>query len=337
MTDKTVRELEKITVQSDTRDILAHAAQEARRLDDYFLVDIDAHVTETAFWSEITDRIDNDYPRRWRAVLPAIAAARRPGCSTRSPACCTRTCSAASRTSSSWPRRCRARRTHRQVELARRAMDAHGHRLQGGVPDADAVARHASAGRDRGGARPRLQSLAGRGTPAARAAHQGDALPAVQRSRGVRGGGRELRRQPGVIGFTVISTRNKPVHHNSYMRLYAAHGGDAASRWRSTPASTGATSRCSSVNRFISMHALSFVHYNLIHLTNWIINGLPERFPKLKVMWVESGLAWVPFLMQRLDSEYMMRSCGGAAAQAPAERVHARHVLHQPAAGDAPT
>ena len=28
----------------------------------------------------------------------------------------------------------------------------------------------------------------------------------------------------------------------------------------------------------------------------------------LLVVWIESGLAWVPFLMQRLDSEYMMRS-----------------------------
>ena len=26
----------------------------------------------------------------------------------------------------------------------------------------------------------------------------------------------------GVIGFTVCSTRNKPVHHNAYMPLYAA-------------------------------------------------------------------------------------------------------------------
>ena len=56
------------------------------------------------------------------------------------------------------------------------------------------------------------------------------------------------------------------------------------------------------------MHAISFVHFNLVHLTNWIINGIPERFPKLKVIWIESGLAWVPFLMQRLDSEYLMRS-----------------------------
>ena len=39
-----------------------------------------------------------------------------------------------------------------------------------------------------------------------------------------------------------------------------------------------------------------------------VINGIPERFPKLKTMWIESGLAWVPFLMQRLDNEYMMRT-----------------------------
>jgi hypothetical protein len=60
----TVRELEKITNRSDTRDVLAHAAKSARKLQDYFVVDIDAHVTETAFWSEVTDRIDNDYLRQ---------------------------------------------------------------------------------------------------------------------------------------------------------------------------------------------------------------------------------------------------------------------------------
>jgi hypothetical protein len=35
---------------------------------------------------------------------------------------------------------------------------------------------------------------------------------------------------------------------------------------------------------------------------------MPERFPKLKTIWIESGLAWIPFLMQRLDNEWMMRS-----------------------------
>jgi predicted TIM-barrel fold metal-dependent hydrolase len=31
------------------------------------------------------------------------------------------------------------------------------------------------------------------------------------------------------------------------------------------------------------------------------------KFPKLKTFWVESGLAWVPFLMQRLDDQFLMR------------------------------
>ena len=56
-------ELGKITNKTDTRDVLAHASKSARKLNDYFIVDIDAHVTETAFWFEITDRIDNDYLR----------------------------------------------------------------------------------------------------------------------------------------------------------------------------------------------------------------------------------------------------------------------------------
>ena len=46
----------------------------------------------------------------------------------------------------------------------------------------------------------------------------------------------------------------------------------------------------------------------MLHLTNWVINGMPERFPKLKTVWIESGLAWMPFLMQRLDNEFMMRT-----------------------------
>jgi predicted TIM-barrel fold metal-dependent hydrolase len=63
-----------------------------------------------------------------------------------------------------------------------------------------------------------------------------------------------------------------------------------------------------SCNRFLSVHALGFTWYNVLHLTNWVINGMGERFPKLPVVWIESGLAWIPFLMQRLDNEYMMRT-----------------------------
>ena len=62
------------------------------------------------------------------------------------------------------------------------------------------------------------------------------------------------------------------------------------------------------MNKFISVHAIGFVFHNMVHLTNWVLNGLGERFPKLKVIWIESGLAWLPFMIQRLDNEYLMRS-----------------------------
>jgi uncharacterized protein len=57
-------ELKKITIRTDTRDVLAHAAKNTEKLKDFFIVDIDAHMIETAFWSEITDRIDDDYFRQ---------------------------------------------------------------------------------------------------------------------------------------------------------------------------------------------------------------------------------------------------------------------------------
>jgi hypothetical protein len=111
---------------------------------------------------------------------------------------------------------------------------------------------------------------------------------------------------PGVVGFLVTSTRYQPVHANEYMRLYAMLeeagmpvGFHAHHNWHNE--------YTRHLNRFVSMHAISFVLSNMVHLTNWVINGLPERFPRLKVMWIESGLAWLPFLMQRLDHEYLMR------------------------------
>ncbi|WP_219723285.1 amidohydrolase family protein [Bacillus sp. Marseille-P3661] len=113
---------------------------------------------------------------------------------------------------------------------------------------------------------------------------------------------------PGVVGFMVTSVRYKPVHHNVYMRLYELLqekkmplGFHAGYHWMGERS-------MEQLNKFISVHALGFTFYNMIHLTNWVINGISERFPDLKVIWIESGLAWVPFMMQRLDHEYMMRS-----------------------------
>src|SRR6201994_1143988 len=73
-TPQQFRELQEITMRTDTRDILAHATRQAESHEDYFLVDRDAHVSETSFWPEILDRIENDVIRQM-----GHANAERPG------------------------------------------------------------------------------------------------------------------------------------------------------------------------------------------------------------------------------------------------------------------
>jgi predicted TIM-barrel fold metal-dependent hydrolase len=109
-----------------------------------------------------------------------------------------------------------------------------------------------------------------------------------------------------VGGFMITTVRTLPVHDNAYVKIYRAieERGLVLSFHSAFNWGENVFRGC---NRFIAVHALGFSFYNILHCTNWIVNGMPERFPKLPVIWIESGLAWVPFLMQRLDHEYMLR------------------------------
>ena len=110
----------------------------------------------------------------------------------------------------------------------------------------------------------------------------------------------------GVTGFMVTTVRHLQVNDNAYMRLYSTMQERGLSlAFHSGPNWNEPVFRA--CNRFLSVHALGFTFYNILHCTNWVINGMGERFPKLPVIWIESGIAWVPFLMQRLDHEFMMR------------------------------
>jgi uncharacterized protein len=111
----------------------------------------------------------------------------------------------------------------------------------------------------------------------------------------------------GVVGFMVTSTHYCRNYENPYMRTYAALqernlplGFHAGFNWSDQTQSLA--------NRFMAVHGLGFAWSNMVHMANWLVNGMPERFPKLKTLWIESGLAWVPFMMQRFDNEFMMRT-----------------------------
>ena len=141
---------------------------------------------------------------------------------------------------------------------------------------------------------------------------------------------KEFGGKPGVIGFMVVSTRYKPVYDNAYMKTYALLeemglplSFHASYNWNDQMISL--------TNRFITAHALGFTLFNAVHCANWVINGLPERFPKLKTIWIESGLAWVPWLMQRLDNDYCMRTSEAPALKRlPSDYMREMYYTSQP-------
>jgi uncharacterized protein len=302
------RELSQLTILSDTRDTLAHATRAGNRkkFDEFLIVDIDAHVTEFAFWDEITDRIESDVwkynAKSFRERGPGIA-----GLMNLQPGLTYQGVMGRIPHNEKLGEAVTNEGKHRQAVLARRAMDSMGIDIMTVFPTPMLVL----------GLHPQPEVEVELG----RAYNRWLTEKVLPEDAGLRGllylpfntpeacpaFVEEFADKPGVIGFTVTSTRYRPVHHNAYMRLYAML------EERGLPLAFHAgfnweDGSMAQLNRFMTMHALSFVHCNLVHMSNWVINGLPERFPKLNVLWVESGLAWLPYLMQRLDSEYMMRT-----------------------------
>jgi predicted TIM-barrel fold metal-dependent hydrolase len=113
--------------------------------------------------------------------------------------------------------------------------------------------------------------------------------------------------KPGVIGFMVTSVRKVPLYHNRYMPIYATLeerglplGFHTAVQWRDGP--------LEQLNRFLSVHALGFPLHNMVQMTNIVVNGLPERFPRLRWVFFEAGVYFIPFVAARLDNSYMMRA-----------------------------
>lgn len=55
----------------------------------------------------------------------------------------------------------------------------------------------------------------------------------------------------------------------------------------------------------VEVHTLGFMFANMTQLTSMVMQGIPERFPDLDVIFQECGLFYVPALMYRLDAEYL--------------------------------
>jgi predicted TIM-barrel fold metal-dependent hydrolase len=295
-----------INDRTDSRDILARARSQAtqRGLDDYFIVDVDSHIGDGAAWSEILKYVDNEVLRD-NAMF--YGAAGRGAYLNDTPGLQWQSVGGRVPHGAGLKEKVDDDGVPREVTLSRRAIDALSLDYQVFFPNALLFL----------GMHPVREMEVELSTAYNRWIVE-HVLPQEPRMKAMiylpfntpEAAERTVKRflgQPGVAGFVVTSTRYAPVHVNEYMRLYAMLE-EAGAPLAFHAHHNWQNEYTKQLNRFISMHAISFVLSNMVHLTNWVINGLPVRFPKLKVVWIESGLAWVPFLMQRLDHEFLMRT-----------------------------
>ncbi|GAB2745383.1 amidohydrolase family protein [Salinifilum aidingensis] len=303
------RATQEITTRTDSREILANARLDTERygLDDYFIVDVDSHHVELDSWPQIIERIEDPVLRdSGQQMMRNWPNASNVALSNHPPGLTQQDVSGRILHQASLAEPVTDEEVHRDVTLVRRAMDAMSINVQVVFPQPMLEV----------GLHPQ-QSVATQLMKAYNSWFTETILSADGRIKTMLGLPfddpdasletiREYADHPGVIGFLVTSQRSVRVHQNSYMKVYA----ELERRGMPIGFHAGPNqgdSMTSMMNRFLSAHALSFATCNMTHLTNWVINGIPERFPELKTIWIESGLAWIPFLMQRLDHQYLMR------------------------------
>ncbi len=61
------------------------------------------------------------------------------------------------------------------------------------------------------------------------------------------------------------------------------------------------------LDKFAQLHTLSHPYAQMTQLTSIVMNGVLDRFPRLRVAFLEAGAGWVPFMMDRMDRSYEAR------------------------------
>ena len=70
-------------------------------------------------------------------------------------------------------------------------------------------------------------------------------------------------------------------------------------------------------NKFLHVHTLEHPFAILIQFTHMVFEGVLNRFPKLRVAFLEAGSGWLPYMMDRMDEEMEKPyRVSGAAAEA---------------------
>ena len=325
--------VQEITIHTDSRDILKNAKRDQDHLNlrDYFIVDVDSHHVETDSWPEVLDHIEDPVLRyNGKAMSTNWPISRYMALHNAAPGLMFQDVQGRIPHQATLAEEVDDTSVHRDVTLIRRGMDTLGFDYQIVFPQPMLeVGLHPNPYIGASLIVAYNNWFLERILPAEKRIRTLLALP-IESPELCLETIKKHADNPQVVGFMIISQRHMGVHQNQYMPVYRAieetgmplafHAGPS-----------GADTMTSQMNKFLTIHAMSFVTCNMTHMCNWLVNGLPERFPKLKLIWVESGLAWVPFMMQRLDHEFLARqSDAPGLKRLPSEYIREMYFTSQP-------
>jgi predicted TIM-barrel fold metal-dependent hydrolase len=111
--------------------------------------------------------------------------------------------------------------------------------------------------------------------------------------------------EKGIIGVMISAFRPTLAGEESWNPIY-----EAAERKNIPICFHASESYLPPYNRLknlLAFHSLGFPINMILQLTSLVTEGVPERFPNLKFVFIEGGITWIPWVMFRLDSVYAMR------------------------------
>ena len=99
------------------------------------------------------------------------------------------------------------------------------------------------------------------------------------------------------VGFGLLGDKKYDPFYAEAEKLgtaVAVHGGHATAEYQR-------------YTKFIQRHTIGFPVSNMMQMMHMTYEGVFEKFPNLKVGYLEAGCTWVPYMMDRMDEEWEKR------------------------------